>query len=487
MKARHRSSWYGRAVVILVAGVLVATSMALAAEPVWPALPHDSLLLAAPKGKAVTVSGMTMNGGVAAVQGTDITVTWDDENLTVVFDCTDAGVAAEWAKDRDSDKTWKDDSVAVLLDMGHKHVPGGNFVSFKLSAAGALQDAQGNNRNISWSAWGSYSEVTRTDKGWKGMIRIPWKGLGMTPREGEIWGVNFTRLDHDGKYDGMGNAKISTWAPFGQAKDVLGTYEGLQYFGHLVFAAKDAAVDQAAVAVLRETVKKEHSAVAEASIFPHEGDVLVATGKEPAVAKGFTVVPSGAAPKQDTTVSVTWSPKGLDVVFDCADTAVFGEQQGRDNIKLWKDDCVYVWLDIGHMHSATRELAMIQLSVSGAFHDIRNGDPKYDIADLVTEVSKNGKGWRAHLVFPWKGMGVDAPKPGDVWGINFMRMDQPGKIDFENMQSSSWRPVLDGDVLALDRWGHIVFASTEADIGKGQENIRTSHDSRRAAIKEHSK
>lgn len=456
-------------VLVLMGKLLVAQG----AEPVWPALPEESRLLLAPKGKPITATGMTAKGGAPAKEPMTVTITWDDEGLTASFDCTDAGVAAEWAKDRDSDKTWKDDSVALLLDVGHKHVPSLNFLSFKLSAAGGLQDCRGVNRDIKYNVPGITSEVARTAAGWSGVIRIPWKGLGVTPKEGEIWGVQFTRINHNGKYVSMDAAEFNAWAPFRT------DYEGMHHFGHLAFGGSEAAA--------HETVKKQHASVAEESIFPREGHVLTATAKQPGIATGFTVVPSGAAASQPTNVSVNWNEKGLDVVFDCVDAGVFGEQKGRDNIKLWKDDSVYVFLDPGHAHGAASEHLMVQLSVSGEVFDERNGDAKFDIEGLITEVARTDKGWRAHLLLPWKGMGVECPKPGTAWGCNFMRMDQPGKLDFEKMQSSSWIPVLDGNIHAVDRWGHMIFAATDADGAAGLEEIKKSHAARRAAIVEKSK
>lgn len=459
--------------VVLFGFSRAAALSAQAAEPAWPTLPKEGPILVLPKGKTATATGMTAKDGVPAKEPTVVTVTWDDEGLTVAFDCTDAGVVAEWAKARDSDKTWKDDSVAVLLDVGHRHVASLNFLSFKLSAAGGLQDSRGVSRDISFNVPGITSEVGRTDAGWRGMIRIPWKGLGVTPKDGDVWGVQFTRINHHGKYAGMAAAEITAWAPFRE------DFEGLQQFGHLVFGGSEMAA--------REKIMREHAAAADNSMFPHEGHVLTATAKQPGTATGFTVVTSGAAPNQPTTVSVSWAEKGLDVMFDCVDTGVFGEQKGRDNIKLWKDDSVYVFLDPGHAHSATRDHIMVQLSFSGEVYDEANGDAKFDVANLVTEVARTDKGWRAHLRLPWKGMGVECPKPGDAWGCNFMRMDQPGKLDFQNMQSSSWLPILDGDILAVDRWGHVIFAVTDADAAAGQEAIKTSHAARRAAIVEKSK
>jgi hypothetical protein len=53
-------------------------------------------------------------------------------------------------------------------------------------------------------------------------------------------------------------------------------------------------------------------------------------------------------------------------------------------------------------------------------------------------VAKTADGWTARLRIPWQGLGVSAPAAGDVWGVNFIRMDQPGKADHDRMQMSSW-------------------------------------------------
>ena len=64
------------------------------------------------------------------------------------------------------------------------------------------------------------------------------------------------------------------------------------------------------------------------------------------------------------------------------------------------------------------------------------------------------------LSLPFKGLGIKAPKPGDVWGINFSRMDQPGKLDMDLMQNSSWVSIgYVGDLFRTgDLWEHLVFA-----------------------------
>lgn len=501
LSCEPRTAGVGTIALALFSMVWVSVVPARAAEAPPPAVSPAGAVLALPKGKPVTVSGMTMKGGTPEKQPTAVTVSWDDDGMTVVFDCTDSAIAAEWAEARDSDKTWKDDSVGVLLDVGHHHVEANDLIMFKLSVAGGLQDCRGKERNIGFNVQGVTSEVvlppvpipswrimpvtpeqTRASQSpvpaghWRGTIRIPWKGLGATPKEGDVWGVNFTRIDHVGKYNGTAAASFTAWAPFAE------NFEDLGAFGHLVFAAKDAPTGDGAAVALREAVRQAHLRVAKDAV--NEGNVLTLDGKQAATATGFTVAKSGAAPKQATSATLTWDTNGLDVVFDCVDSGIVAEQKGRDNIKLWKDDSVYVWLDPGHTHNSARQLIMVQVSAGGECHDHRNGDAKFDVAGIVVDTNRTANGWRAHVQMPWKGLGTECPKPGDVWGLNLSRMDQPGKTDYAKMESSSWVSIPDGDATTLDRWGHVVFAAAGAVAPEAQQTIEKSHAPRRQAIME---
>lgn len=456
---------------LVCAGLIAAMPPALHAEaPPVSVLPREGTLLVLPKGKPVTVMGMTTAGGKPEKQPTSLTLEWNDNGLTAVFGCADSAIAlGDWATAPDSSKTWKDDSVAVLLDPGHRHIKQGTIAA-KLSVAGGLDDFRGG--DIAYKIEGITSEVSRTAIGWRGKIMIPWKGLGASPAVGDIWGAQFTRIDHEGKYS-QETMTTMAWAPFKEQ------FEDLHHFGHLVFAAADAATDDASLTALREKVKQSHDVIASETVFPNAGSVLASSGKEPANAEAFTVVATGASPKQATRAALTWDASGLDIVVDCVDNGVVGDQKGDDNIKLWKDDSVYVWLDPGHTHNAQRHSIMVQVSASGAWHDIRNGDPVFDVEGLDVKASRTADGWRAHIKMPWKGLGVESPKPGDVWGINLTRMDQPGKTDYYNMQASSWVLIPDGDLQSLDRWGHIVFGGPPA---AAQQAISTAHQKRRQII-----
>ena len=214
------------------------------------------------------------------------------------------------------------------------------------------------------------------------------------------------------------------------------------------------------------------------AVEPNPGNSLVLNGRQPASASAFTVAKSGAAPRQTTTVAVNWDKKALDILFTCADRDLVGVEQGVDNIKLWRDDSVYVWLDPGHTHDRGSKGFMIQASLSGAWHDIRNGEAAFNVKGLKTEVSRRGNGWKARLQVPWKGLGVKAPKAGDVWGVNFSRMDQPGKLDHRNMQASSWVPIpLWSDLPQQDRWGHLLFTGKkDADAQAARNAMEKTHE-----------
>ncbi len=222
------------------------------------------------------------------------------------------------------------------------------------------------------------------------------------------------------------------------------------------------------------------------AICPNEKDILVLQGKKPVSVSDFEVLNSGAQPKQTTSVSLNWAKRGMDVVFDCKDNGIVAAQKGHDNIKLWKDDSVYLWLDPGHVHN-NNKMIMIQVSAGGECHDLRDNDPAFDVKGMKIKISRIGKGWRALLSIPWKGLGMKTPEPGDVWGVNFSRMDQPGKLDHKNMEISTWVTIPRGtNLTTFDRWGHIVFGGKSHTVDKTtRKAIEKAHKARLDTIGSH--
>ena len=106
---------------------------------------------------------------------------------------------------------------------------------------------------------------------------------------------------------------------------------------------------------------------------PNNGNILVLNQREAAKASGFKVVPSLGEPMGATDVTVNWTKEALDLTFVCEDDGVVTGETGHDNIKLWRNDCVYVWLEPEHDHGLENsKKIMIQVTANGFCHDVRD-------------------------------------------------------------------------------------------------------------------
>ena len=412
-----------------------------------------------PQGEMVTVTTFVDKQGKPHGEAASVTLRWDDKGLELVFDCTDSAIADTVATDRDSTKTWKDDSVGVLLDIGHSHDVNKKPIALMLSAAGGLFDRRG--RDTSYTCTGIESKVTRTDGGWRGTIRAPFKGLWSQPRPGDVWGLNLTRIDHEGR--AYRNMKFLSWTPFAE------NTEKIDHWGHVVFAPAGAKADDRSVLDAKSSIRKAHEARYRDHVLPHAGSVLVLPkGKAQTIGELFLQNQEPA--KLGTTATVKWDDAGLTVAFTCTDPAITAEHKERDDIKLWKDDCVTVWLDIGHTHNTAGKLTMLQVGASGAFHDARDSDIAYNARGAKTTATKTADGWLGTIHVPWKGLGVEAPKPGQLWGANLTRIDQPGVYVPTKTEYTSWAPI-GRQFVQLDRWGHFLFAGPD---GAGAEDAKAA-------------
>jgi Leucine-rich repeat (LRR) protein len=205
----------------------------------------------------------------------------------------------------------------------------------------------------------------------------------------------------------------------------------------------------------------------------------------PDTVSGFVGKGSGLPERQKTTAILKWNADGLEVVFDCTDSSIAAVFTEHDAVKMWKDDCVSLWLDTNHTHSAEGRGVMVQLSASGAVHDAKDQDRKFEVAGLKTEAKRTATGWQGTMRIPWAGLGVGEPKPGDVWGFNLTRNDQVEGYDEKKADYTSW--VKTGNDNQIDRWGHLVFAAAGAKdddpvITRAQQAIDATHQKRRQAV-----
>lgn len=191
------------------------------------------------------------------------------------------------------------------------------------------------------------------------------------------------------------------------------------------------------------------------------GMVLVVPKGEPGARVTEFVTTRGAPARDATAAAVKWDDTALTIMFDCADTNLLAQHDQRDDLNTWRDDCVEVFLDLGHTHDdGAPPWVHIMLSASNGLYDARGGDPlhdqfeggdaSYNLPDLQHSVARTPGGWRATLTIPWKGLG-HTPKVGDVWGFNLNRENHPEE------EYSCWAPIRNGFV-SNHEWGHLVFA-----------------------------
>lgn len=449
-------------------------------SPVWtaeltaiPALPDNDGVLVLREKQTVKLPNLReMTSGAPAKQATTATLYWDSEKLEVIFDCTDNSVVAG-QHGRDNVQLWKDDSVYLWLLPGrYTHSAENNLLMVQVSAGGLVFDTRSEAPGFNIEGIGT--EVTQTAAGWKARIQLPWKGLGVSrPKSGDVWGINLTRMDQP-------NEMVSSWmtVPSGNATEIW-------HLGHIIFASADAKPDDNDIMAAQQAVVKAHQDLRQAQDSA-KGDaatprptVFILPEKQSVKTPALRVIQSGALAREPTTASLRWDNEGLTIAFNCADDGIVAQQQGRDNIKLWKDDCVYVWLDPVHNDNAADNMVMVQISAGGAVHDNRNKDSKVDIAGLEVEVIRTDIGWRAMVKVPWKGLGVPCPKPGDVWGLNLTRIDQPGKYDYNTMVYTSLVEIPDGDPAQVKLWGHIILAGADTklddkDIVTAQQTLQNA-------------
>ncbi len=214
------------------------------------------------EGQPVTIDDFRVVGsGAPPKQPTRATVSWDSTALQVIFDCTDDAIGAAQTN-RDAISLWKDDSVYVWLDAGHTHSSTGSIIMVQVSAGGTVFDTR--NNDIKFNVTGLAADVTRTDKGWRAVIRLPWKGLEVPrPKPGEVWGMNLTRIDQAAKYD-YHHMETSSWSDLPGGRMTV-----LRHWRHVVFSA--AAGDGTVPAATQAAIDKTHLASQPSGLVEDDG------------------------------------------------------------------------------------------------------------------------------------------------------------------------------------------------------------------------
>lgn len=191
----------------------------------------------------------------------------------------------------------------------------------------------------------------------------------------------------------------------------------------------------------------------------------------------------GTSAYQETFVTCMWTATHLHVWFHCDDTDIWGTHTERDG-PLYEEEVVEVFLcstgDVRHYFEF--EVSPRNVVFDAWIHspDIDRRtmkvDSAWDCADLLTSVAcpstvhttsserrtprhqrNYSDWWQPEINIPFKGLGVDAPGPGDVWRANFFRIDRPAAP--APAEFSAWSPT--GETPANfhvpSRFGRLVF------------------------------
>jgi hypothetical protein len=187
---------------------------------------------------------------------------------------------------------------------------------------------------------------------------------------------------------------------------------------------------------------------------------------------------AGSRPLERTTVACAWSPTHLHVVFHCDDRDIWGTHERRDD-PLYDEEVVEVFLSPS---GDVRHYFELELSPRNVVFDATVHSPELHRRTMVVETAWDCEGletvvetpgpvnavapdgrpespgwWVAEFHIPFAGLGVEPPRPGDIWRGNFYRIDRPAPP--AHPEFSAWSPT--GETPANfhvpARFGRLVF------------------------------
>jgi hypothetical protein len=188
------------------------------------------------------------------------------------------------------------------------------------------------------------------------------------------------------------------------------------------------------------------------------GKILVVPFNGPESVVQEFVTQRNVPARAKTTATIRWNDTHLIVRFDCADTNVVARERPRGDVEMWKDDCVEIFLDIGHTHKPTGPRWHLLVSASGGILEETENMPGYDGRNLAVNTHLTSDGWSAEILIPWTALST-RPQVGDVWGFNLNREEHP------SAEYLCWSPTW-GDFNSFRQWGHIVFAGSQTNDNK---------------------
>lgn len=170
------------------------------------------------------------------------------------------------------------------------------------------------------------------------------------------------------------------------------------------------------------------------------------------VATHFVLLEEQGPASEQTECMVAYDAENLYVAFRCFESDPSGiraTHTERDG-KVWRDDCVEVFLDPRHSHQTYFHL--ITNRIATRFDEI---GPLYPrpcswSADWQVATHAMPSGWSVEIALPFESMGLTMPAPGTIWGFNAHRQE------YRLVERSSWSATLES-FHEPKNFGHLLF------------------------------
>ncbi len=122
----------------------------------------------------------------------------DENKLYIAFECKEDKLdkLVQVSKEPEGDSVWMDDSVEIFIDTKHDHLTYYHFMANCIGSKGAsrkIKDSFGD-ASVDDEFVAKWEVKTgRTADAWTIEIAIPWTTLGITPKAGDVIGLNLNR------------------------------------------------------------------------------------------------------------------------------------------------------------------------------------------------------------------------------------------------------------------------------------------------------
>jgi hypothetical protein len=173
-------------------------------------------------------------------------------------------------------------------------------------------------------------------------------------------------------------------------------------------------------------------------------------------------VTTGQPPKQATRVRSAWTAHAWRLLFQMDDSHPWATLTERDG-PLWTEEVIEIFIDpIGDLESYFE----IELNPRGTATDlvlrrISSGWRKefgWHAVGLESQVRLTPGGWEAELSIPFASVSPGEPGAGEIWRVNFLRIDRPLGPGTEP-ELSAWSPTGQRNFHRPERFGVLEFCA----------------------------